>query len=199
MKPFIPKKPKEVKRRECKLCNKRFEITRYWKIFCSPDCRSIHHNTNRHLCFYCDGIATESDHVWPTAARKELRPRAIQSYGPRVRQTGGGKTVAQETVPCCTECNHILRGTADATFDDRITRLLMAFAMKHDLLSSPIEWEPNELVELGPNLRQHVKAGLAKRRQSERRLVYMVGVRAWWRRGHNGASIQPPINQLETT
>lgn len=174
MKPFTAKKHKEVKYRDCRQCDTRFKITREWKIFCTPQCRFEFHNLNRNRCFYCDGIATETDHVWASAAR----PHARDGQGKR----------SQEKVPCCRECNHILGSEHDETFEDRITRLFMKFAAKHALLKPATEWAPTELVELGPSLRQHVKARLAKRRQSERRLVYMVGVRDWWRRTHNEGS-----------
>lgn len=99
-------------------------------------------------CWYCDDRRQTLDHCPPIAQLENIDiDRFVKS---------GGELCL---VPSCNECNSILGAKALFTPQERIVHLHEAYAKKIDKFFS--DWTPDEIAELGPNMRREV---LAKQR-----------------------------------
>lgn len=163
---------KRLGRKPCRNCEKVYQRTREWQLFCSDSCRHAW-NEATNTCFYCGDVAEARDHVVP------------------VREIGRRTYVNVETVPICKDCNHLLGGTSDENFRQRMVRLIGKHITKTKLRDwftleegyRPPLWDESELDELGPSLKRKVKAKLDAQRLAEERLLYMQGVLFAWNRG----------------
>ncbi len=146
----------------CRFCDKRFEVTRNWQIFCSNPCRRSWNYIEAGFCFYCGEPGNISrDHVHPVAARGELK-----------RKFNG-----QETVFSCVECNSSLGSKIFDSVEERVKWLVARYKRKYKL-SHSVFWSEGEINELGPSLRMRIKSLLARRQMAERRVAYLEAVYA---------------------
>lgn len=146
-----------MRKRNCKNCEKIFEVRRAWQIFCSNYCRCQFNRTNENYCFYCGNYSTKlhRDHVLPVSYR-----------GVRV----WGKT---ELVKACSECNCSLSNKIFEDIASRFEYLYQKYIKKYNLIQGIVAWDEEELQELGPSLRKKIKKMLLKRRLAEERVIYL--------------------------
>lgn len=90
-------------------------------------------------CFYCNDIATCKDHPYPASLR-------------------GKRHQDDETVPCCTECNQLLKNFYAEELFDRFTYIMQKIMEKYKFNWETIRWTEEEMKELGPNLQAYIKA-----------------------------------------
>ena len=95
-------------------------------------------------CHDCGAPADTKDHIIPISYRRPARTSGMRRSG--------------ETVDCCAECNSLLGAKALFTIEERaeeIARMLTRRYKKE--LNAPI-WSEEEIEELGPSLKNSVKA-----------------------------------------
>lgn len=147
--------------RECRNCEKRFEISREWQVFCCNRCRKEWNYVEAGFCFYCGEPGDiQRDHVHPVAGR-----------GDRKRTFLG-----QEIVFSCRECNAALGAQMFDGIELRVKWLIGKYKSKYKLNEGVVAWNDEEIGELGPLLRQRVKKLIAVRQRAERRVLYMEAV-----------------------
>lgn len=80
--------------------------------------------------------------------------------------------------PCCFPCN-LLGGTElDDTFIDRFERVKDKLKIKWKRHLAPVEWDDEELDELGPVLRSKVEGDMAKHQEYSSRINTYTGIDA---------------------
>lgn len=145
--------------RFCRQCDEKFGVERHWQVFCGDKCRRKWNYLQRGVCFYCGEPGTSRDHVHPVAARGFKR-----------------RFMGQETVYCCTECNSMLGSSIFSSIEDRVTWIKNQYIQKYGLTHGVVDWEPEEMGELGWSLRARVKKMIAGRHRAERRVCYASAV-----------------------
>ena len=109
-------------------------------------------------CTYCGEPADTRDHVVPVSWNHNGRPTSV-SY--------------QNTVSCCKHCNNLLGAVPIHNVDSR-----RAFVAKK--LSNKVKeftkWTPEELEELGPELKSRIEQTMLDKQALERRLLYALSI-----------------------
>jgi len=111
----------------------------------------------RNGCVYC-GVKYDlcRDHVIPT------------SYLRTKRRYGGDWLVT-----ACTECNTLLGAKLLFNVPERAAYLKIVLARKYYRILRVLNWDDDELEELGENLSSAVRLDLMKRKEVERRLSHL--------------------------
>ena len=143
--------------RKCRQCNARFKVTRKWHIFCKASCKLKWNKNNALLCFYCGGLATCKDHVYP------------------VKLEGKRKT-DEELVNACTECNALLKANYFPNLFDRLNFLRKKYIGNYGLDQEEVLWKDNELEELGIALKSRIKRSINEKRAAEEKVSYIMHV-----------------------
>lgn len=78
----------------------------------------------------------------------------------------------QETVIACVECNSTLGGNMFPSIEERLRWLMDRYTDKYKLGNGAINWDEDEVDELGPGLRRFVRKAVAERQRAERRVQY---------------------------
>jgi len=119
-------------------------------------------NDEDYTCYYCGIFASGIDHVIPRAI---LRSFGISysrgcagDYDPETLRTIVGERTL--TVPCCRECNTLLGSSFQKTLGERKAYLKMRLKRRYKKLIKMPNWKEEEILELGPTLRQNVRASL---------------------------------------
>jgi hypothetical protein len=101
------------------------------------------------VCAYCGDPATESDHVVPISHLARLAAPRLDH--PDLKR---GLVV----VPACRPCNVMLRSFVAFSVDAKRDELKRRLRSKYRRLLGAVEWDQDELDELGPSLRGWVAA-----------------------------------------
>lgn len=115
------------------------------------------------MCAYCGDPADSIDHVPPVSRVDDYRALALRNE-------------AFLKVPACKECNDLAGDVLDESFLQRAERVKDSIGRKAEKYLRRIEWDEEELQELGPNLRSKVEEHGFKERWYRGRLEYYRGV-----------------------
>ena len=129
------------RKRLCKYCSKEFDVARNWQIFCSEPCKNKWHSSdeiNRAHCFYCGDTAQAREHVFPV------------SHDTCFRYYRG-----KELIPVCNHCNSVL-GAKLISVEDKFRCLIYYMERRKGVKNPVIDWDSEELGELGRELRQRI-------------------------------------------
>lgn len=144
----------------CKNCEKSFEASREWQVFCGTVCRKEYHRLHSTQCFYCGKQENcHRDHIIPQA---HLGTRGFEN---------------RETVPACGECNRNLTCFMFKDVVKRVEHLLVVYRKKWKLFRPIVEWTDEELAKVGKNLKKDIKNSLKERRQHEERYLFLKAVK----------------------
>jgi len=141
---------------KCRECDTEFDISRDWQVFCSSKCKLAYNRKYKDTCFYCGERGTQKDHVHPFCARPEHTRKFSQEY-----------------VYACGQCNSNLGGQLFEYTIDRIQFLIDKYKKKYKLTAPAVEWEEDELEEMGPAMRKSIKAHMKNRRKQEDRVIFL--------------------------
>lgn len=117
-------------------------------------------------CYYCGELADTVDHVVPQSYIKKLQALGDEELKRKIMAR------RRTTVPCCHECNCLLGATIQKTLGDRKLHLKNRLKRRYKKILGIPKWSERELEELGPALRQHVRAGVGHQEVIERRLQW---------------------------
>lgn len=121
------------------------------------------------VCVYCGFPAGTKDHLVPRAWSGETRRASVA------------------VVPACAECNSQIGASAATSIHERRAIAHAGLKRKKRLTLGVKEWTPGELRELGPGLRQHVKARQREKQVILARLAWpedpFYDMRAWQKSG----------------
>lgn len=148
----------EGRRRACLHCRKRFRTGAYRNLFCSSRCKTGY-GRQVDYCFYCGESALSKDHLLGRAVRSNISPAKKHKKG-------------HETIPCCTECNSFLSRVWGYDIDIRLMCIIEAITKKYKLNRGVVEWDEDEIDDLGYSLEQYVLGKLAERERAEARLQW---------------------------
>lgn len=116
-----------------------------------------------HLCVYCGLPADTRDHVPPIS-----RVSDYESLGLNVE--------IYIKVPACSECNTLLGDSIQNSFMERAEELKNKLSRKFSRQLANIDWEEDEINDLGPNLRSYVKSSVRNGKTIVKRIDYYYGV-----------------------
>lgn len=151
---------KTGRRRACRHCGEIFDVNRTWQLFCSDWCSGRHCNGDLgSVCFYCGAAANQKDHIIPIK----------EEYG----EARHRKFRGEERVPCCGECNVSLSNKFFPTITHRVEFLIERYTNKYKLDKAEVEWDEDDIRELGRTLRQRVRRGIALRKRGFERVAYL--------------------------
>lgn len=80
--------------------------------------------------------------------------------------------MGQETIKCCTRCNSALGGRL-LEIEDRIAFLIKYYTIRHKLDTPIVQWDEEELNDLGRNLKQKIKKLIELRKRGEAKIMYL--------------------------
>lgn len=112
------------------------------------------------ICVYCGQVGDSVDHIPPESMRLRLIHLQITREFPFLE------------VRACRECNSALNDDGGWTLRERKRFVKSWLARRYARLLSMPDWEPEELLELGPGLAIYVSSGVVKKRIIERRLKW---------------------------
>jgi hypothetical protein len=114
-------------------------------------------------CVYCGLPAESKDHVPPITRVSDYESLglAIELY---------------IKVPCCLECNNLLGAELQDSFFQRAEVLKDKLARKYRRHLNNVDWDDEELEELGPTLKSKVLEGKVKSQRVLARIEYYAGV-----------------------
>jgi hypothetical protein len=122
-----------------------------------------HPELNFPLCVYCGDPACSKDHVPPISR--------VDDY-----LSLGLRREVFIKVPSCLSCNKMLGDSLQDNFLDRVEVLKGKMFVKWCKMIGWVEWDDDELEELGVNLRSHVVVSLDKQYHVIKRYEYYSGV-----------------------
>lgn len=141
--------------RPCLYCETPFEISRAWKLFCSDKCRRAHHRENKNFCFFCGhGNNLHRHHLYSVATS------AVPN-----RYFGG-----VETVMACGACNNSIGDNTGSHIDHQFKLVLRGLEKLRG--AKQVQWDDDELKELGPRLRQSIRKATAVYEDLSRRILF---------------------------
>lgn len=143
--------------RRCTYCSSTFQSDEKRRLFCSDICRTRYNRDNEFVCFYCGDVATDRDHITP------------HSTGQFPTRSWRGL----DYVNCCSECNTLMGNFHPYSLGRRIRRLIDRFARIKGLNKGKVQWDEDELEELGPELRRQIRAEQEARDRNEARVAHM--------------------------
>lgn len=114
------------------------------------------------LCVYCGSPADTRDHVPPITRVNDYRSIGL-------------KNEQYLLVPCCKSCNSYLNDSLQDNIFDRIEHLKDILASKFSKQLKEVEWDDDELEELGDNLRSFVSSSCRKSKNIQSRYHYYGG------------------------
>lgn len=117
------------------------------------------------LCTYCGDPADTRDHVPPIS-----RVSDYEAFGLRRE--------VYIKVPCCRECNSLAGDTLQDNILERAEFIKGKLARKYLHRVSLVEWDEDELDELGPILRTKVVSGRKMAKRAQDRVNYYAGIDA---------------------
>lgn len=149
------------RRRKCKECKKLYQVIRDWQLFCSVKCRQAFNRRFRNICFYCGERGNHKHHVNPSAY--------------------SGKYYFQnvEYVYCCQECNNALSDLYFSTIMDSIDHIVSCYIARYELDKPKVQWDEDEIENLGFGLRGRIRKMLAIRHKAEERVVYLNAMKVF--------------------
>lgn len=112
-------------------------------------------------CLYCGEVAEVRDHVLPLNRLEVMTPAEVMAASDLLL-----------LVPACRECNGWLNSQFFPTLDARQKAVQEHYVQKYRRILSMPDWSLDDLEELGPTLRRHVRAGLQQRERQRRRIVH---------------------------
>lgn len=113
-------------------------------------------------CTYCGIAANGLDHVVPVSY--DYVSRKAASYAKDL------------VVPCCSECNSRLSNFYLTTIAERAEYLIGAYKNKYKKILNRPDWTDEELKEMGPTMRQRIKADAQLKIELEQRLTHLLDV-----------------------
>lgn len=140
-----------MRQTQCVVCGKAMTERRAGKKkYCSDVCRAFQWRTGQSAtpCRYCGCPADTVDHVPPQSARPILVTHGLQPNYPFIE------------VDACRECNTLLGNRALWTVPKRKRFIRRALRLRYRRLLRLPAWSPEQLAELGHNMRSFVSAGL---------------------------------------
>ena len=141
----------------CGYCAKTFTAKMQRRVFCSDRCRTRYNRENVLTCWYCGDMADTRDHVTPHSTTG-FKKRSWSNL---------------DYVMCCKECNHILGSNFPYDMLGRIEYLIQKFTRKHKLNKEVIQWDEEELDEVGHNLSSYIRASMIAWNKKKDRLSHM--------------------------
>ncbi len=112
-------------------------------------------------CVYCGDPGNTRDHLYPRT------------------WTGDGYTRTKtETVPACHQCNSIIGDRCGPNVDERRDFAQASIRARYGKYLQAVNWELEDLAEMGVSLRSHICAGLIRKRWIESRLAW-PGMADW--------------------
>ena len=148
----------EIKRK-CKFCSNQFTVHRHWQVFCSDICKNRYNRQAKDTCFFCGVNGYHKHHIEPCSRRGT---RFLKSV---------------EWVYCCSECNSKIADRYFANLSDCFDHLIDEYVKKYKLNIAVVEWDEEEIQELGPRLRQSIKKHLAERHRAEQRVYWLKNMK----------------------
>jgi len=115
------------------------------------------------LCVYCGEPADTRDHVPPLSR--------VSDY-----ESLGLRTEIYLKVPCCQECNTLAGNELQDSITERVEFIKGRIARKYLYRASLVEWDEDELDELGPVLRSKVVSGSKRIKRAQDRVNYYAGI-----------------------
>jgi len=112
-------------------------------------------------CSYCGALADTKDHVVPVSYNKlvDRRTRKGVSY--------------RNTVDCCQLCNSLLGNVLIDHIAGRAAYLAHRYKARYRTLLNSPAWEPADLAELGPRLRQKIIDDIQQQKEMQERIAYL--------------------------
>ena len=150
--------------RRCRECREEFTVSRQWQVFCRTRCRVSWNARWKETCFYCGSMANP-------AHREHITPHMFQGRTTKRYWSG------VEYVIACSSCNHLLGSHMMEDMTDRVDHLVLAYTRRHKLHVGKVQWDQDELQELGRGLRARIKKALAERRAAEEKIIYLRHLR----------------------
>lgn len=117
-------------------------------------------------CFYCGIPADTQDHQPPISKFQEYRDLCLE-HGFFVK------------VPCCRECNSLLGDTPTESLIDRDMLAKNLLMNRYRKTLEVGDWDAEEIMELGANLRSTVLKGYRQAQFVEERLDWSHGINSW--------------------
>ena len=114
-----------------------------------------------YVCVYCGESADSRDHAPSLASLHRIMDTVPSSEWPRCH-----------LYPSCRECNMLLNDCADHTMVNRRGVAHKRLRKRHKRLLEMPNWEPEELSDLSPRLRESVEASLRQRERLRERLRF---------------------------
>lgn len=110
-------------------------------------------------CTYCNDPADTLDHVVPHSFAR-ANAKLARRYNRKL------------CVPACRECNQILGNKKIHTVWDRAGYLAGKYTKRYKKALSMPDWSPQELKEMGKNMRHVVETGLQGKKEINERIKF---------------------------
>lgn len=108
-------------------------------------------------CIYCGMPATDRDHLTPVSYNYSRRPKSRNPC-------------AQETVPCCRECNSLLGSKFVIGVRERAGEVATCLEARYSkILKAPV-WTEEEIAALGVDLQRVIRAKQFQREEALERI-----------------------------
>lgn len=135
------------------------------------------------VCYYCGNFADSTDHVVP----RHLLKRA----GAMGMELGAVMRIRLWEVPACRECNTLIGGAIFKTLPDRCKYVKAKLRARYRRILAMPRWTPEELGELGPELRRYV--------QTSQRAREAIQARVSWRPAKSAVNLSAVFELFRNT
>jgi len=119
----------------------------------------------KYSCYYCGILTSGIDHVIPKAILQYFDNTDISKLQPIIKNR-------ILTIPCCTECNHLLGANYQRTLKERKLFLKQKLRKRYKKILNLPNWNENEIKELKSHLQQFVRKGIEEKRIIKERLKW---------------------------